>query len=1013
MLICPDGIETDNLPDAAGLKASLLLEASAHFAGASDWANAAKSLNHAAGLLGAYQPNARLLHIERLLCQAALDAPGRKWPLVLARADTALTLLPAGLPNRARWEGRIHAQRARAFFNLKQETETATAVAETIRLLRLAEAPPPDLYDMEAMDATLLRTLGQDQAAAERREKTDAWLRALPPFYQASLRPHLLNSLGIDLKNAGRFSDAQRRYEEGLRIFDPQAAISPRTEADLETNLGVVLLRKGRLDEALLHMNRGLDIVVRVFGPESEEAARRYANLANNYHLNGDHRQARALAEKGLGIMRKLKQPAASRTGFYITLINIATDEKDTAATARWLADFGAEMLAEPKDFPPGMRLNFVAQKGQLLEKQGRFAEGLRLLDSFWLQNPPPPGRLWPNIWTDVLGLRAALKNKLGDTEGAIADMKTALRHTYWTQDGQLYLQSADDFHQTSLLVADFYLKAFADSGGGAKALLDSADFYQSLAFHSLHERAAHHPRLRYETGNHFSGHALSAFTWNAHKFRLYVGRGDWLKKSADLVEAASVQNLRDFLHQNPGLAINNLPESTREAEADLRLKITELENAAFDALAKADGDLNAPAYLAKAGALLRLHRQHDSLRAEIARQNPDLHELQFALPTFGVDSIQQKMLRPGQCYLQFFHDKSGQRLDAFLVRPDTMAYFYAHADAALDTLLEKFRRQVRRPDFGGDAAGFAQAARQLGDSLLSKAAPLLTPEIIIAPDAYLAGLSFEALLLAAPAHLARPHTWRFAGLEHAMSYTTSASLLRRQQTRHPQRPPAEMFVGFAPFFEGNADLLVTTGTGPANSDTTNRTALKPLPYSGRELAELLKIMGGKGFFGPDATKNCFLQRAPGARILHLATHGQANHAAGDFSFLTFTNPAQPAAPELLFANEIYDLALVAELVTLSACETGLGRFGLGQGIVGFSRALTCAGARSLLASQWRVNDRHTATLMRLFYEGLRSGQAKNLALREARRTFVQAHKGEAVPYFWASFVLSGDVGRL
>ena len=97
-----------------------------------------------------------------------------------------------------------------------------------------------------------------------------------------------------------------------------------------------------------------------------------------------------------------------------------------------------------------------------------------------------------------------------------------------------------------------------------------------------------------------------------------------------------------------------------------------------------------------------------------------------------------------------------------------------------------------------------------------------------------------------------------------------------------------------------------------------------------------------------------------------------------------------------------------AELVVLSACETGRGEQVTGEGIVGLVRALQYAGARAIVASQWQVADWSTAALMVAFHEKLRAGLAKDEALRQAMAQ-VQGKTATAHPYYWAAFFLTGD----
>jgi CHAT domain-containing protein len=101
-------------------------------------------------------------------------------------------------------------------------------------------------------------------------------------------------------------------------------------------------------------------------------------------------------------------------------------------------------------------------------------------------------------------------------------------------------------------------------------------------------------------------------------------------------------------------------------------------------------------------------------------------------------------------------------------------------------------------------------------------------------------------------------------------------------------------------------------------------------------------------------------------------------------------------------------LKLKAELVVLSACDTGQGENVHGEGIVGLTQALQHAGARSIVASQWAVSDESTARLMVAFHRGLRRGLPKDEALRQAM-ALVRRNPQTADPYYWAPFFLTGD----
>ena len=104
---------------------------------------------------------------------------------------------------------------------------------------------------------------------------------------------------------------------------------------------------------------------------------------------------------------------------------------------------------------------------------------------------------------------------------------------------------------------------------------------------------------------------------------------------------------------------------------------------------------------------------------------------------------------------------------------------------------------------------------------------------------------------------------------------------------------------------------------------------------------------------------------------------------------------------------ELYNLRLKADLVVLSACQTGKGKLERGEGVLGLPRIFFCAGARSVLLTLWRINDESAAKFMNLFYRYLSEGNDKAQALRLAKLEMINTKFSH--PFYWAAFVLNGD----
>jgi CHAT domain-containing protein len=146
-------------------------------------------------------------------------------------------------------------------------------------------------------------------------------------------------------------------------------------------------------------------------------------------------------------------------------------------------------------------------------------------------------------------------------------------------------------------------------------------------------------------------------------------------------------------------------------------------------------------------------------------------------------------------------------------------------------------------------------------------------------------------------------------------------------------------------------------------------------------------------------------------RIVHFATHGFLNDEHPELSGVVlslFDNKGQ-AQEGFLRLHDIYNLNLPVDLVVLSACNTGLGKEVKGEGLIGLTRGFMYAGASSVVASLWKVDDEATAELMRLFYGYmLRAGLSPAAALRKAQVSMSHQKRWQS-PYFWAGFVIQGQ----
>jgi len=180
-----------------------------------------------------------------------------------------------------------------------------------------------------------------------------------------------------------------------------------------------------------------------------------------------------------------------------------------------------------------------------------------------------------------------------------------------------------------------------------------------------------------------------------------------------------------------------------------------------------------------------------------------------------------------------------------------------------------------------------------------------------------------------------------------------------------------------------------------------------PLPGAEKEaisIATLFSENKSHLLTGKEATTEAFKKFAHQHNIIHLATHGLSNAIDPDESFLVLAE--SKSEDGFLKPKEISQLSLIADLVVLSACQTGIGKI-TGDGIAGTSRSFLIAGARSVLVSLWKIDDNATAELMRFFYQFYLNGHTKAEALRLSMLE-LKINPNYSHPKYWSGFYLVG-----
>jgi len=332
-----------------------------------------------------------------------------------------------------------------------------------------------------------------------------------------------------------------------------------------------------------------------------------------------------------------------------------------------------------------------------------------------------------------------------------------------------------------------------------------------------------------------------------------------------------------------------------------------------------------------------------------------------------------QAALAPNEAVLQF-HTLPDRTVVWFVTRTQVAATTVPLGEAALAQQVDAFRLSVveRRRDTAALAQGLYKA-------LLPNVDLSRTQRLFVVPHGPLHYLPFQAL------HDGSGYLIQRTALAVWPSAAVGTRLLAAKET------PDATLLGF-----GN----------PA----TDRD-VPPLPGAEREVKQVAQQFGHSSVFvQQEATRQRFKANETHSNILHVAAHAEVDEVDPLFSRILFASNREDTG--LLEARDIYGIDLKGvRLVTLSACESGLGKVAGGDEIIGFTRSFLSAGANSIVASLWPVADESTDLLMGRLYRDLASGQDLMSSMRQAQLD-VQKNRRFAHPFFWAPFNVVGN-GRL
>jgi CHAT domain-containing protein len=750
--------------------------------------------------------------------------------------------------------------------------------------------------------------------------------------------------------------------------------------AQILNNLGLIQYRRSDFIRAeALHM-RALAIWEKTLGPSHPLVGSSLNNLGLVYWRKGDYPKATEFYQRALEVEEKAYGPQSHNVAQ--ALVNLGIMAKETGhydlAEARYLRALAINEEALGKQNPE-VKVN-VESLGILYRDKGDYASAERMF----------------------LRALAISEGSLGKDHPETARLLRNLE--------QLYMAKGD-----TKSALDYFQRIVA---------IDEMDLPLNLAIGSERQKLAYFKSFSDQLEEFISFQALQhtddAEARDLAASALLQRKGRVLDASADNLDA-----LRNRSHVEDRALLDQLKDVTSQLAT---LVLGGPQRASLD-----DRQM----------AIQSLTDQRDKLEAELNRQSMGYYQPGKAVTLAAIKAAMpmDAALVEFAAYRPFDAKQSFESKKRF-GEPRYVAYVLTHegdvrwkdlgAAKEINDGVESFRQALRDPQRND----VRELSRSLGERVLRPVRALIgdVSHLLLSPDGQLDLIPFEALV---------DEQNHFLIERYSITYLTTGRDLLRMQVPRPSRS-APVLVADPSFGEPNENLVANAAT--PKTKPVARTARRsittgadfaslyfaPLEGTKTEALSIRALFPEARLLTGEQASEPALEGLNAPKILHIATHGffLQDPAQGEEGSDAMSNPENPLLRSglalsganlsrdskgrgILTALQASNLNLWGtKLVTLSACDTGVGEVKNGEGVYGLRRAFFLAGTESLVMSLWPVSDYVTRELMVQYYAGLKKGLGRGEALRQAQLAMLK-RKGRQHPFYWASFIQAGEWANL
>lgn len=881
---------------------------------------------------------------------------------------------------------------------------------------------------------------------------------------------HLFNIASVHLFR-GKFDSSRMFYKKAYHYHLVHEIVRPQHEINILYNLGAAYYYEGDLDSASYYfsfsfskerthfLENGLDTL-------SLRFAEQHSSLSAIYLQKGNYKRAIELTERALKI-HQLLEPSSielgrqftsygyilARTGAYEQAVpymefgiqmqnengafdnsyNI-TDISLVAEVYTWLKDFRKadstmniyfEHLSKAERNPRLQRAGYLT-KGFILYEQRKYREAIpffeKTIESVDLGNVDERkiAAAYNNLFFCLLEVGAEGKAlEVFGKANAITLESFGKQSSFWMGLQSRYveylIQKNKDAEAIKVLKSIMEENLISDSSGAKLFYVDP--WYQVTALHFLtnvynksldpdtlsmgmehfYELDAEVNNLRFsfldykdrvrisDSLNHIYDDALNFSTQNTSKNSVENS----LKNTFYFMERSKAFNLFQELKTNDIQELNAIPTDVttarNETESDINYYRQELLRA------KREG--NSSRFSFFQGKLSSLSFKRDQINSLLKEKYSDQFELLDNSQIVGLSQIKEEL---GKDEVILSYSIARDQLFGLYISADTAYTSNLGSASEIDSLAYTFRKLCS--DRNSSLDGFKKVSFSLFQRLIDPfSLPNSIGRLLLVPDEKLFTFPFEALVTSTDGSSFKDLDYLLGNFE--VRYSQSLTLLNYLNVKSASQNKSVL--AMAPRFDGQFEQELSFA---------ERSGLVAIPHTEMEVENISTFFSTKKLIGNDATEESLTRDIHNYGIIHLATHGLLNDKEPLNSKILFQKSQTDTLSDgMLHSFEILNMNIDAEMVVLSACNTGVGKINKGEGVQSIASSFFYSGARSVVMSQWPANDQSTSIIMSSFYENLSKGSAKSTALRLAKLDYLSsAPKLASHPYYWSQFVLYG-----